>query len=56
MVIEFEIDEIYLKCGRVRDDGKFPTVSSMRDGVFSRKASVKYVMEQLVNAFENRQT
>ena len=52
---ELEVDEIFIKCGRIRDDGKLPTMN-LRDGAFSRKALISYVQEQLVGAFENKQT
>lgn len=52
---ELEVDEIFIKCGRIRDDGKIPT-SGIRDGAFSRKALLSYVRDQLVVAFENKNT
>lgn len=39
---ELEIDEIFIKCGRIRDDGKIPT-TALRDGAFSRKVRLAYV-------------
>ena len=53
---ELEVDEIFIKCGRILDDGKIPVVASMRDGAFSRKALVSYVLGQMAGAFENKQT
>lgn len=38
-VRELEVDEIFIKCGRISDDGKVPVVG-LRDGAFSRKALV----------------
>ena len=55
VVRELEVDEVFIKCGRIRDDGKIPTMP-LRDGAFSRKSMVSYVQEQLVTAFENQQT
>jgi len=36
-VRELEVDEIFIKCGRIRDDGKLPE-AGLKDGAFSRKA------------------
>ena len=55
VVHELEVDEVFIKCGRIRDDGKIPT-NTLRDGAFSRKSLISYVQEQLVGAFENQQT
>ena len=55
IVRELEIDEVFIKCGRIRDDGKIPT-NTLRDGAFSRKSLIGYVQDQLVTAFENQQT
>ena len=55
VVRELEVDEIFIKCGRIRDDGKIPA-NTLRDGAFSRKSLISYVQEQLVSAFENQQT
>ena len=50
---ELEIDEVFIKCGRIRDDGKIPS-NTLRDGAFSRKSLISYVQDQLVSAFENQ--
>ena len=42
MVKELEIDEVFIKCSRIRDDGKIPA-TGLRDGAFSRKALISYL-------------
>ena len=44
MVKELEVDEIFVKCGRIQDDGKIPN-GNLRDGAFSRKAKLSYVKQ-----------
>lgn len=55
LVRELEVDEIFIKCGRIQDSGKIPS-SSLRDGAFSRKSTLRFVMGKLIGAFENKQT
>jgi hypothetical protein len=55
IVKELEVEEIFIKCARLTDNGKIPT-SGIRDGAFSRKALLSYVQDQLVAAFENKET
>ena len=55
IVKELEVDEIFIKCARISDNGKIPP-SNARDGAFSRKALLSYVQDQLVSAFENKHT
>lgn len=55
-VKEVEVDEINLRCGRVKDDGQIPLRSALRDGYFSRKHTMQFVLNLLVDAFQNQQT
>ena len=52
MVSELEIEEVFLKCGRILENGKVP--NQVKDGFFSRKSTLNSVLEMLVNAFENK--
>lgn len=54
IVKELEVDEINLKCGRIDDNGRIPT--QLRDGFFSRKHTMKFLMDLLVDSFENQHT
>jgi uncharacterized UBP type Zn finger protein len=56
IVKEVEVDEINLKCGRIKDDGQIPVSSKLRDGYFSRKHNMLFVLNLLVDAFQNQQT
>ena len=38
MVTELEIEEVYLKCGRIQENGKVPPL--VKDGFFSRKSTL----------------
>ena len=53
-ITELEIEQVYLKCGKIQENGSAP--QTYKDGFFSRKMPLREVLEQLVLAFENKQT
>ena len=42
-VTELEIEEVYLRCGKIQENGQVPNV--VKDGFFSRKSTLKTVLE-----------
>ena len=53
LIKELEVDQINMLCGRIFDDGKIPNPNSLRDGYFSRKHKMQFVLDLLVGAFQN---
>ena len=54
-VRELEVDEVFVKCGMIKDDGKIPIdQNTLKNGAFSRKATVLYVKNKLAVFFGNR--
>ena len=54
-VKELEVDEVFVKCGMIRDDGKIPIdQNTLKNGAFSRKATVLFVKNKLADFFGNR--
>ena len=49
MVYELEILPLVVSCGRIKDDGKVPTIT--RTGQFSRKTKLSELQTKLVEAF-----
>ena len=56
IVKEVEVYEINIRCGRIKDDGKSPSSSDLRDGYFSRKHTLEFVLNLLVDSFQNQNT
>ena len=49
MVYELEILPLLVGCGRIKDDGKVPTIT--RNGQFSRKTKLSELQTKLIEAF-----